>query len=360
MLEHYFFVPGGWIPRMAYYQKLPIFPIICHPLFIFKTLPLKPAYFFLFLLCLFAGTRTSAQPYQYVYYMDNNLNFAGKDNYTIIGKGYHDNSTFRLDCFSKTSGVLLVSASFTDSALGTLQGPFTTYYADAKAESRGNYASNDMDGNWLYWNKYGLITDSAIYSKGVRVANGHYDYFFRTTAYLNPSADALRQAGYTFLYHFEDSLKNTMTEKEITLSKGRERLNFEASFTGNRGLLKEYDSTGKVTATDSVFSRKLTEAKYPGGDAAWRSFLQRNLNATVLSDNKAPDGTYTVIIRFVVQPDGTLEDIEAENDPGYGTVKEAIRVISKSGKWESAIKYGGKRKAFRRQPITFFQDTRGN
>ena len=57
-------------------------------------------------------------------------------------------------------------------------------------------------------------------------------------------------------------------------------------------------------------------------------------------ENGATSGKYTVIVSFVVDKEGTISDVQAENDPGYGTAAEAVRVIKKSNKWIPAIQNG--------------------
>jgi hypothetical protein len=289
-----------------------------------------------------------------MYYLDKELNVVPQNEAVFIGKAYEYKGYLRLDCFLTTTGKMVVTASVKDSTLGTLHDLFRTYHDDMSIESEGNYFENDMDGVWKYWDKKGFITDSVIYKRGVRIAYGAYKYFFYkpTTKQLLVSPE-LKDTLAWRSYSFTDSLKNTFTQQEVSIKDGKERINFEADFIGDRGLLKDYDSTGVVKA-DSVFSRKLEEASFIGGDQAWRDFLRKNLNANVPAENYAPDGKYTVIIKFIINPDGTLSDIKAENDPGYGMVKEAIRVIKKAAKkWQPANKYGTYVKAYRRQPITF-------
>ena len=170
-------------------------------------------------------------------------------------------------------------------------------------------------------------------------------------------SDSIGYTGYQKRYNFTDSLRSIFIEKGYTIANGKEKLDFEVYFTGQRGLLKEYDSTGNVK-TDSVFDRTLVEAKYEGGEDAWRDFLRKNLNRMVGVEKGVPDGKYTVIIKFIINENGSLEDIRAENNPGYGLAQEAIRVINKSaGKWKPAIQYGRPCKAYRRQPVTFVYET---
>jgi len=104
---------------------------------------------------------------------------------------------------------------------------------------------------------------------------------------------------------------------------------------------------------NKIFNKVEVEAAFPGGEAAWRNYLQKNLNGSVPADNGASEGTYTVIVKFVVSRDGSLSDISCENDPGFGTCQEAIRVIKKTKNWTPAIQNGRNVNAYRRQPVTF-------
>ena len=302
----------------------------------------------------FLALKTLSQSYRYIYYLDNDLSSTTKQKATIIGKGYDNNGHLILDCFLKTTGNKIISATVKDSTLSTLHGIFKTYYDDMKTESEGYYFENDMDGVWKYWDKDGFLTDSMIYKNGIRIAYASYKYYFsRPTLGQLFFPDSLKTATYLYIYSFTDSLKNTFNEKEVSFIKGKPRTNSEANFVGQRGLLKEYDSTG-IVKTDSVFTRKLQEAEFINGEDGWRNFLRKTLNPMVLVDNHAPDGKYTVILSFIVNPDGTLSDIKPENDPGYGTVAEAMRVLKNSPRWQPASGYGKYKRVYRRQPITFF------
>jgi periplasmic protein TonB len=109
----------------------------------------------------------------------------------------------------------------------------------------------------------------------------------------------------------------------------------------------------KVDDENTIFTKVEVEAGFPGGDAAWRNYLQKNLNTEVPADNGAGEGTYTVIVKFVVSKDGSLSDITCESDPGFGICEEAKRVIKRTKNWTPAIQNGRNVNAYRRQPITF-------
>ena len=118
--------------------------------------------------------------------------------------------------------------------------------------------------------------------------------------------------------------------------------------------INDKDSTAQYSndATD-VLEIVEEEASFPGGDMGWRRFLERNLNANVPVDKKAPAGTYTVIVQFTVAKDGNLSNISALTKHGYGMEAEVIKTIKKSGKWVPG-KYRGKAvNSYRKQPVTF-------
>lgn len=104
---------------------------------------------------------------------------------------------------------------------------------------------------------------------------------------------------------------------------------------------------------DKVFTKVEVEASFPGGDAAWARYLQKNLNPNVPVDNEAPPGRYRVEVRFIVAKDGSISDVQATSGHGYGMEQEAIRVIKKGPKWEPALQNGRHVNAYRSQPIVF-------
>jgi TonB family protein len=102
-----------------------------------------------------------------------------------------------------------------------------------------------------------------------------------------------------------------------------------------------------------IFEKVEIEASFPGGDIKWRQYLERNANEKVATDNGAPEGTYTVVVQFVVDKEGRISDVRSLTNHGYGMEEEAMRAIKKGPKWSPAIHNGRQVKAYRKQPITF-------
>ena len=104
---------------------------------------------------------------------------------------------------------------------------------------------------------------------------------------------------------------------------------------------------------DKVFIKVEKEAEFTGGLIAWRKFLTRKLDPQAIADKGAEPGVYTVIVKFVVSKDGSVSEVVAETNFGYGMEKDAIKAIQSSPNWVPAIQNGVFVNAYRRQPITF-------
>ena len=94
-------------------------------------------------------------------------------------------------------------------------------------------------------------------------------------------------------------------------------------------------------ADTAIYSKVDTEAVFPGGKQGWISFVQKNLNPSVPTDNGAKKGKYIVWVKFIVTKDGHVKSITAETKKGYGLEEEVIRMMLLSPNWIPA-KLNGK------------------
>ena len=99
--------------------------------------------------------------------------------------------------------------------------------------------------------------------------------------------------------------------------------------------------------------QKEIPASFRGGQEAWIKYLQKNINPNVPVDNGAPEGSYTVYVQFIVDIDGSVSNIKALTNHGYGMEEEAVRLITKGPTWIPAIQNGQTVKSYRKQPLTF-------
>jgi len=298
-----------------------------------KVLTLKVFYFVIPFV--FFSTGAFSQNYTHAYYFDKDFGPVKPSKAVITGKGFYENGLFKLDCFNSKTGLLLMSAHFTDTTLSRYEGLYQTYDILMRKISEGNYANDQKQGLWYTWNDYGRVADSVVYEKGNRIIFTEYTYSGKDQQLLSVETT--------------DSLKNTFGSKFFSAGG---KIHSEAEFTGQRGILRTYDSTGKVI-TDSVYTRESREAIFSEDKNAWMRFLQNSLGGFNPADNGAPAGKYQVMVKFIVNTDGSIASITPETNFGYGMENTVVRAIRNGPKWVPAIQYGRPVKAYRRQPVTF-------
>lgn len=88
---------------------------------------------------------------------------------------------------------------------------------------------------------------------------------------------------------------------------------------------------------DEVYDFVEKEAKYPGGPEAMMKFLTENYK---LPKTDIPPEYTRIFIRFVVEKDGSLSNLEILRGAGEPYDKEAKRVIRSMPKWEPAESQG--------------------
>ena len=119
---------------------------------------------------------------------------------------------------------------------------------------------------------------------------------------------------------------------------------------------KEFVHKVPTVVTVTNFQKNVTRIKppqFPGGEEALAKYLEQNLNHKLPADRGGPEGKYTVVLSFLVEEDGTLSNIEARTNPGYGTAEEAIRVLKNGPNWIPSERDGKKGNYLKRMSIEF-------
>jgi hypothetical protein len=111
---------------------------------------------------------------------------------------------------------------------------------------------------------------------------------------------------------------------------------------------------GIIETTDNlIFVKPEIESSFPGGEREWRKYLERNLDANILAKNGCQSGTYPVVVRFIVNKEGIISDVQALTNHGFGMEDHVIRLIIKGPRWVPAIQNGRNVTSYRTQPVTF-------
>ncbi len=104
-----------------------------------------------------------------------------------------------------------------------------------------------------------------------------------------------------------------------------------------------------IVDDNNIYSTAGIEVKpdFPGGMAKFYKFVGNNYRTP---EEEGLAGK--VYVTFVVEKDGSLTDIKVVRDIGFGTGKEAIRVLKSCPKWNPGEQNGKKVRVLHSLPIT--------
>ena len=100
------------------------------------------------------------------------------------------------------------------------------------------------------------------------------------------------------------------------------------------------NATDDVVGEEQEFPVVELQPEFPGGMEALMTYLQDNINYPEISRENNSQGT--VIIRFIVGADGSIQDVEVLQSSGDIYLdEEAVRVVEGMPEWTPG-KYDGK------------------
>ncbi|PSK92644.1 energy transducer TonB [Taibaiella chishuiensis] len=108
-------------------------------------------------------------------------------------------------------------------------------------------------------------------------------------------------------------------------------------------------------ATSAVQREVLTTAEqmpeFPGGNAALYKFLKKNIKYPKKARREKTEGK--LVVRFVVEPDGSLSNPVVVDKVGNGCEEELLRVIRKMPRWNPGREQGAFVAVYYTLPISF-------
>ncbi len=112
-----------------------------------------------------------------------------------------------------------------------------------------------------------------------------------------------------------------------------------------------YDSAIYPIYSEVIFDEVEQPAEFPGGPRAFGQYLSRNLRYPSAAQRANVGGK--VYVQFVVNTDGSIQDLQILKSVGYGCDEEAIRVIKAVPRWTPGKLSGRPVRSRFTQPITF-------
>lgn len=152
--------------------------------------------------------------------------------------------------------------------------------------------------------------------------------------------------------HIEDS--GFVEDKKALYSfhyyaNGRLAMHYYQPANSSEPVVEGYDEDGNKIK-HYIFQK---EAEFKGGTKAWQSYIAKSAtkDLSVKGDSAI---TARVQVEFIIDENGDVTSSKIFKSSGYKNVdNDAMRVISESPKWNSAILYNQPVKAYRIQPIEY-------
>lgn len=101
---------------------------------------------------------------------------------------------------------------------------------------------------------------------------------------------------------------------------------------------------------DKIFTKVEKEASFPGGAGAWSKYVSKAITSQLDEFTESDYGTVTV--KFVVDKNGAVSDVQALTMKGSKLAEIAVNAIRKGPKWIPAQQNGRYVNAYRLQPVT--------
>jgi protein TonB len=102
---------------------------------------------------------------------------------------------------------------------------------------------------------------------------------------------------------------------------------------------------------DQIFDVVETQPNPPGGMSGWNKYLSDNLKYPTQARRMGVEGT--VIVVFVINTDGSIQDVEVLRGIGGGCDEEAVKIVKAAPKWEPGKQRGKPVRTRMRLPIRF-------
>jgi protein TonB len=114
-----------------------------------------------------------------------------------------------------------------------------------------------------------------------------------------------------------------------------------------------FNEQGQIQKKDCFYEK---DATFKGGEKEWRNWLSNKLGSAKLPDIYYSGIVYgTVYLQIVIDVDGKVTDIRVTKSVAPVLDAVAVDIIKESPRWEPAIQYNRRVKAYRTQPVTFLK-----
>jgi TonB family protein len=228
------------------------------------------------------------------------------------------------------------------------------FYKDGKIKSEGNYNSGRREGKWKFWYDNGQIQEEVEFVEAeypgenkvvlnswnregeLQVKNGfggYVSYFENNQIELEGYVKDYKKVGQWKGYRDDGSLYFEEVYSQGKLVKG-----------------VSYDSEGNLYS----YTKEIIQPEPKGGIAEFVRWVGQNMTYPRKARWKGIEGK--VYVRFFIDKQGRVTNVEAAKGIGGGCDEEAVRVIQAAPDWQPGYRKGQPEDICMILPITFKLD----
>lgn len=314
------------------------------------------------LLFAFAGLTSAAQDKDTVEFLldyEENYTTVKDYKYSFYQIGYKTpEGTWHGRTYYADIKVLREEGVYLDDSLKIKDGKFYSYHRNGKIKEDAYYYKGNKVGVWKIYNEDGMLIDSTRYkSNGMPVKESFsWDGQGNVISHGIYDADGSGAGYYT---HYYSDRKVRCTGK---MAEGNVKDSVWVYYYKSGGVCAKvyfendsatsweyYTSKGEVQTTniDSIYTMP-----EPGYNLY--AFLGKNTRMPSEAMENGISGMFVVLVRFVIEEDGTIANAEIVKGVDKYFNREALKVVNKMPKWKRpGVMYNQRVKAYYKLPLTF-------
>ncbi len=279
-------------------------------------------------------------------YFDYNWQNSRPDNarfYSITKK--NDSGWIRMDFFLlDKKNKLQMKGLYADKENTIRNGIFNWYYAYSGLKTHGEYINNKKEGTWYDFFENGEMEDSLNYKNDLPIGISLSRY---QNGYQKDSLNMDENGNGTYVKWFDNgapSEAGRYIDFDKKIGKWQyfnKNGNLSEDEVYDNGVLQSRNDYNQDGTINSDTASRDHEAFFPGGDKAWKKYLNANLrfpnNLELRNSNSV-----TVVVLATIDEDGNIIDVEIPVPFQKDFDNITMDVFKNSPKWIPAVEHNRK------------------
>jgi hypothetical protein len=230
---------------------------------------------------------------------------------------------------------------------------YLSYYSNGALQTRGFEYKNARNGTWLSYDSTGHLIANMHYEENMPF--GWFQTYY-SNGKLKLKAYCYEAITDTILVYSKNGVRLQQSDPMYSKTIAEVQSAFPSiTFRDPNKFPPEHHKRGHVSLGETINEGVWSEepASFPGGSDSLKSFIAKNINYPEPERRLGIQGI--VVIRFLVEKDGSLSDIQVaqhvKDAPGF--TKETLRMMRLMPKWKPAQTKGKIVRVYYNLPVEF-------